>query len=172
MTKSGFLQGSRNLLFPEAMAYSANCMCLDFLISFDTLRCCMGVRPVYFRGKILPVSVVYLERASLSKNVYFSGFRLLAGWVSSCDIQNEIYVFFEVCNANWSSIVRSIAGLNSSLTRDQRKRILFRYESCFLHQNSQEQTPRLQGCPQARQIICDQQNQPSLQGETRVRIIL
>lgn len=55
----------------------------DFLINLETLRCCMGVKPVYFLGKILPVSVVNLDNDSTSKKVKFSGFRLFAGFVSS-----------------------------------------------------------------------------------------
>ena len=55
-------------------------------MSFETLRCCIGVKPVYLRGKILPVSVVNRSSDSVSKKVKFSGFRLFVGLVSSVDM--------------------------------------------------------------------------------------
>ena len=52
--------------------------------AFFSLKLCVAWGGPVFRGKILPVSVVYLARASLSRNVIFR-FRLLAG-IDSSDI--------------------------------------------------------------------------------------
>ena len=64
-------------------AYKASCMCLDFFINLEIFRCCIGVRPLYLRGKILPVSVVYRDNDSLSRKVKFSGFLLFSCLTSS-----------------------------------------------------------------------------------------
>jgi hypothetical protein len=65
------------------VSYNASCMCLDFFINLETFRCCMGVKPEYLRGKILPVSVVYRDSDSLSRKVKFSGFLLFSCLTSS-----------------------------------------------------------------------------------------
>jgi hypothetical protein len=66
-----------------AALYNESCMCLDFLISLEILRCCIGVKPEYFIGKIFTVSVVYRDKDSLSRKVKFSGFLLLMCLISS-----------------------------------------------------------------------------------------